>query len=209
MTIVAAIIYIIAAWIPLIGYIAISVAAPIFIGSFMLVCERQDRGETPEIGDLFSGFKTRTTQLAVIGVIYLVGSFLIMLIGGAVIAVTAGSGMAAGAASGHEAGMHMGLGMGLGLGMLFSVLIFLLLSVPLMMAVWFAPALVLFQQLEPLEAMKRSFSGCLKNIVPFLIYGVSAFILSMIAAIPLGLGLLIVLPVLIASAYVGYRDIFA
>jgi uncharacterized membrane protein len=209
MTILAAVIYIVGMWIPLIGFIAISIAAPILMGGFMLACQRQDRDETPEIADLFSGFKTRTTQLAIVGLLYLAGSFIIMLISGAMAAMFVGGGMMAGAASGYQEGMHMGMAMGLGIGMLFTALVAMALSIPLMMAIWFAPALVLFQELEPLEAMKRSFAGCLKNIVPFLIYGVLAFILCAIAAIPLGLGLLVAIPILIASAYVGYRDIFA
>lgn len=208
MTILAAVIYIVAMWIPLIGFIAASIAAPIFMGSFMLVCQRQDRGETPEIADLFSGFKTRTTQLAIIGLLYLAGSFIIMLISGSIAALFIGGGMMAGAASGHQAGTHMGMALGIGIGMLFTFLITMVLSIPLMMALWFAPALALFQEMEPLEAMKRSFAGCLKNIVPFLIYAILAFILCAIAAIPFGLGLLVAVPILIASAYVGYRDIF-
>jgi uncharacterized membrane protein len=56
--------------------------------------------------------------------------------------------------------------------------------------------------------MKTSFYACLKNIVPFLIYGVIAVVLCLIAAIPFGLGFLVVGPVLFASIYTGYRDIF-
>ncbi|MBZ0097264.1 MAG: hypothetical protein K8H75_18075, partial [Sulfuricella sp.] len=53
-----------------------------------------------------------------------------------------------------------------------------------------------------------SFVGCLRNIWPFLVYGVIAFILMMIAMIPFGLGMLILVPVLNASIYLGYKDIF-
>ena len=55
---------------------------------------------------------------------------------------------------------------------LLMVLVVMALSIPLAMAIWFAPALVVFHDLQPLDAMKQSFAGCLKNIVPFLVYGI-------------------------------------
>ena len=59
-----------------------------------------------------------------------------------------------------------------------------------------------------IEAMKLSFMGCLKNILPFLIYGIVGFVLMVIATIPFGLGWLILAPVVLATVYVGYKDIF-
>jgi uncharacterized membrane protein len=56
--------------------------------------------------------------------------------------------------------------------------------------------------------LKTSFAGCLKNIVPFLIYGLMMFLFAILATIPLMLGWLILGPVLFASFYTGYRDIF-
>ena len=61
---------------------------------------------------------------------------------------------------------------------------------------------------SPVKAMKVSFFGCLKNIVPFLLYGVVMMVLCVVAAIPVMLGYLVLGPVIIASIYTGYRDIF-
>jgi uncharacterized membrane protein len=60
----------------------------------------------------------------------------------------------------------------------------------------------------PVEAMKASFRGCLRNWLPFLVYGVIAFILALLATLPAGLGWLVLLPVLTGSVYAGYKDIF-
>jgi uncharacterized membrane protein len=81
--------------------------------------------------------------------------------------------------------------------------------VPLYMALWFAPALIVFHRMAPVDALKASFSACLKNMVPFLIYGVILLALCVVAAIPFGLGFLVLAPVVIASIYTGYRDIFS
>src|SRR5205814_6546996 len=54
---------------------------------------------------------------------------------------------------------------------LVAALLFLLLYLPLVMAIWFAPALIVLGNAEPWQAMKLSFMGSIKNIIPFLIYG--------------------------------------
>jgi uncharacterized membrane protein len=97
----------------------------------------------------------------------------------------------------------------MGLSFVLALLVVLALAVPLYMALWFAPSLIVFNQLKPVDAMKASFFACLKNIVPFLFYGIIMIVLCIIAAIPFGLGFLVLGPVAIASIYAGYRDIFA
>ena len=89
-----------------------------------------------------------------------------------------------------------------------AMLVGIALMIPLMMTFWFAPSLVALNDIPALTAMKLSFLGCIKNILPFLLYGLIAFVLMLIAVIPFGLGLLILSPVLIASIYAGYRDIY-
>jgi uncharacterized membrane protein len=91
---------------------------------------------------------------------------------------------------------------------MLGALLFLALSLPLIMAVWFAPALVVLRGAEPWTAMKLSFSGCLKNVVPFLVYGLIAILLAIVASVPVMLGWFVLLPVAIASIYTSYCDIF-
>jgi len=76
------------------------------------------------------------------------------------------------------------------------------------MAVWFAPALIVFHDVGSVAAMQASFAGCLHNIMPFLLYGIVWFIASIIASIPLMLGWLILGPVTVASIYTAYKDIY-
>lgn len=82
------------------------------------------------------------------------------------------------------------------------------LIVPLLMATWYAPALTIINDVPAIQAMKLSFKGCLRNIVPFLIYGLVGIVLAIIASIPLALGWLLLLPTMICSTYVSYREIF-
>ena len=94
------------------------------------------------------------------------------------------------------------------LSILLAWLIALALMVPVVMAVWFAPPLVVFNELGAFDALKASFLGCLKNIVPFLIYGLILFGFAILASIPLCLGWLVLAPVIAASIYTSYRDIY-
>ncbi len=83
-----------------------------------------------------------------------------------------------------------------------------LLSLPLLMAFWFAPALVVLNQIRPIAALHASFQACLKNVVALLVYGTILLALAFLALLPAGLGLLIFGPVLAGSVYAAYRDIF-
>jgi uncharacterized membrane protein len=59
-----------------------------------------------------------------------------------------------------------------------------------------------------MEAMKLSFNVCMRNILPFLVYGVIVFVLAIAASIPLGLGWLVLFPVLIGTHFTSYVDLF-
>ena len=63
-----------------------------------------------------------------------------------------------------------------------------IVSVPLLMALWYAPLLVYFQNEGALGAMKASFIACLKNAGPMLLYGL-VIILGMFLAMPFGMAL--------------------
>ena len=171
----------------------------VFAGGILLGCKSLWEGGEFGIDTLFAGFKQNTTNLVLVGVFYLVGviaiTVLVFLIGGGA------------ALTGGLIGRGPGVGMAIG-GFFVALLVMLALMVPLAMAVWFAPALVVFRDIAPLEAMKASFFACLKNIVPFLVYGVILFVLCMIAMIPFGLGMLVMVPVMMGSTYASYVEIF-
>jgi len=92
--------------------------------------------------------------------------------------------------------------------MLLAALLVAGLSVPLYMATWFAPVLIVLEDLSAGAALKASFFACLRNWLPFLVYSIVLLVLGVIAAIPAGLGYLILVPVLSASEITAYRDIF-
>jgi uncharacterized membrane protein len=76
------------------------------------------------------------------------------------------------------------------------------------MSVWFAPALVYFHGMQPLAAMKASFAAGAKNWLVMMIFGIFLVVAGFFAMLPIGLGLLLLLPVFSAAVYASYRDIF-
>jgi uncharacterized membrane protein len=188
---------------PLIGAVAALLLQPVLVGGMLLGCRALDRGEELRIEHLFDGFRQNTRPLAMVGVFssmayFAVGLVVFMVVGGA-LGLSALGGLA------DEPGLAMG---GAALGFVLSGLIGMALSVPIAMATWFAPALVVFDNRQALDAMQASFSACWRNMLPFLLYGIVAMLLGVLAAIPFGLGVLVLVPTLIASIYTGYRDIF-
>ena len=199
--VVSMIIFMVLAFIPFVGGIAISLLMPVFGGGVMLGCRALDEGKELEFQHLFAGFRTGFGTLVATGAIYLVASIVIMFIamiatGASLFAIFAGGAQNPAAIAAAFTTMAL------------AVLVMLALFVPLAMAMWFAPALVVFHDLPAIEAMKQSFTGCLKNIAPFLIYGLILFGFSILASIPLALGWLVLGPVTVASIYTGYRDLY-
>jgi uncharacterized membrane protein len=190
--------FLIIAWIPAVGQLAITLLSVLFAGGLMLGCRALDRGEELTLGHLFAGIQGYLSPLLVVGALYVAGVFLLLvtvslLSGGAALAVLR---------SGLEAGSAV-------MSILLALLAAGVVLIPLGMATWFAPALVTLDQMAPVEAMKLSFRGCLRNVLPFLVYGVLCLVLALLASIPAGLGWLVFLPVLAASVYAGHKDIFA
>jgi uncharacterized membrane protein len=186
--------------VPVIGPIAVNLLAPVFMAGFMLGCQALEKGEELEINHLFAGFKQNTAQLISVGGLYLAG----MIVIAGVIFVTAGGAMLA--MGEPENAIQAGAD---AQKLLLPLLILLALMLPLVMAYWFAPTLVVFHGYGAVDAMKLSFYACLRNIMSFTVYSLICMLLLILAAIPLGLGLVVMIPTMTASLYVSYKDIFS
>jgi hypothetical protein len=91
---------------------------------------------------------------------------------------------------------------------LLAFLIGLALMIPVGVATYLAPQLIVLHDVPALTAMKMSLAGCMKNILAGLVFGLLSFVMLIVSAIPLFLGLLITVPILVLTNYTVYRDIF-
>ncbi len=206
--------------IPVLGQLAVSLLTPV-IGAGLLAGARAiDAGGSFELGQVLAGFRLHTGRLLGIGAFSL-ASIVVFF---AAVMVIGGVGMGMSMMSGDTAGMMAGAA-----GMALGTLVGFALLIPFYMALWFAPALVIFNDYRSVDALKASFAVCLKNIVPFLVYGLAFFVvgvsvlfaiglvsallslagpLMMLAVIPFALAALVFVPVVVASVYTAYRDLF-
>lgn len=184
--------------IPLVNLL-LALAGPVFMGGLMLGAHAASQGDGVEFAHLFAGFREHFGKLVMVAVIYFVGIAIIMM--GVGLSFSLGVGFIFGQAS--SAASETGL-MTISIG----ILVALCLIVPWAMAIWFAPALIVLNEQSPLEAMKLSFRGCLKNFMAFLVFSVVLLLLAILAAIPLFLGFLVLAPVMVLATYTSYRDIF-
>jgi uncharacterized membrane protein len=194
------VLYIVVSLVPFLGGLVVAVTAPVVTAGFIFGAHRQTQGESFSVGDIFAGFSQNTGQLMMVGVLYLVGMIVLGILAAVMVG---GSFLMAGLAGGDPNALVANMG-----SMVLPILFVALLAIPLMMAYWFAAPLVMLNGLSAVEAMKLSFSGCLKNLLPLLVFSIVAGILLFLAMLPLFLGLLIMGPVLMASMYVAYQDIF-
>jgi uncharacterized membrane protein len=197
LTVIGIVLFVVLSFVPVLGQIGTSLLYVLFAGGIMLGCRALERGEELTIAHLFAGTQSHLSPLLVVGALYLAALFGLFLIvglvgGGSIFAVVSGQ---------IEAGAAVG-------SVLLTTLVLALLLVPLAMTVWFAPSLVALHNVAPVEAMKLSFRGCLRNLLAFLVYGVVLFILAIVASIPFGLGWLVLLPMTAGSVYASYKDIF-
>jgi len=189
--------------VPLVGSIAFQIAQPVFGAGFVVACRSLETGGEFELEQLFAGFRRNFANLLVVGLIFLAAGLALML----VFFMFAGFGIVMAFVTGDENDVLPAI-MASGVSIVFGTLVTLALLVPVMMAYWFAPALVMMHDMAPVAAMKESFRGCMKNIVPFIVYGFVMLVLAIVAVIPLGLGMFVWFPLAIASTYAAYRQIY-
>ncbi len=181
------------------------VLGPILTGGMMLGCLALDQNENLTVSHLFKGFKHNSAQLAALGIIELIGFVLVFIVAALPFIIL-------GSASTMD---FMNLfnpetipdESFIILIMMYFLLV-LALEIPIIMGIWFAPSLIAIHDIKAWAAFKLSFRACLSNLIPFLIYGLILLVFSFIAMIPVGLGMLVLLPVIMISMYTGYKTIF-
>lgn len=206
--------------VPLVGIAAAMVLVPGLSVGFMSASRRCEQGEAPEISQLFDGFRERPRSQVALGLAYVVTVALVL----AATAIADGGALAGwmvyGRAPDAEALDPQAF--------LLAFAVATLLYLPVMMAFWFAPLLVAWHALGAAQALFYSFFACLVNWRAFLGYGIATGALTLavpvivLTALMLVAGgevhpggmtlafplLMLLLPVLFASFYASYRDIF-
>jgi hypothetical protein len=208
---------------PLVGPLVFALLTPVFMAGLMLGCRDVERGGQLEIAHLFRGFRHNGAQLVTVGGVYLVGQVLVagvmLSLGGEQLESALQSAMQGSGQHAEPAPVPDRLPLVLLAGSA--------LFVPLAMAVWFAPPLVVLDGLAAFAAMKASMRGCLRNLLPMVVYGAglvglltaALFVLrAVLAVVPPAIGFvrgmsavavfLAWVTLTLISVYTSYRDVF-
>lgn len=212
LTLALVLIWLLSLAVPVLGPLLFNLFSPVFFAGLMLGCRALERGEPLGIAHLFAGFRGRAAPLVTVGGVYLVGTIMVI---GLVLLATDSSKLAGAlsAPAGDPEAMRAGLRAAAA-----AFAIGAAAYVPLLMLIWFAPLLVVFDGLAPVEAMKLSFAACLRNVAAFLVYGLAVLALWLALSLPAAFGaagavlaialLLASIPVLVCSIYASYQDLF-
>lgn len=192
--------------IPVVGPLALELLSPFLVAAYMAAAQAAERHEPTGLIHVGAGFYRGRDALLIIGVVYLVAHLVVgqvmTFIGGDAVERFLTLSVRPQEMDPEE--MRALLDRALP-AMLTGAVLF----TPLLMATWFAPALALFDDFPPGKAMFWSLWACLVNWRPMVLYGLLLSLLGMLALIiPLGLGLLLFLPMAMTSTYAAYRTQF-
>ncbi|NWG39257.1 MAG: hypothetical protein HXY27_04720 [Hydrogenophilaceae bacterium] len=189
-------------FIPVVGPGLSEILTPLIVAGFMRAFRTIDEGDDPELPQLLAGFRENALPLAIVGSIYLAILiailFLMKQLGVDYEALL--NNLQHRARPEDIAAQFEGK---LPLLLLASALV-----IPAIAATWYAPALILFGNAQPLQAMGLSLKACLRNWAALLINGFGMIPVLLLALIPL-FGMMIVIPVMLGTAYLGYQAMFA
>ena len=191
--------------IPVVGGSLSELASPLMVAGFLAAYRALDEGRELELPQFLAGAQGPAIPLMAVGAVQLLGTLLIgkIMLGMGfdpqAVMATAQSGKAS------PAEMQAMLNQAMP-----AVLTGMALFTPLIMATWFAPALILFGGARPATALGVSLKAVAKNWAAMLVNGITLGLLLFLAAlVPLLLGLLVAMPVLFGSLYASYQAIFA
>jgi uncharacterized membrane protein len=193
---------------PMVGPLLAVALMPIMLAGYMRICRALEENEKVQPAMLLAGFRKHTSALVTLGAFLMLG----MLFASTVMVTVGGESFAALMEQMHSAADSQMLMQAIAGGdsrISIAVLAGLTLMLALVVAWQYAPILVFFHGISPWLALRASFAGTLRNIVPYTIYSLVMQLLTMVLGIlPFGIGMLLLLPLGLTSLYVSYRNIF-
>jgi len=213
LTAMLALLWVASLLIPVLGPLLFNLLSPVLFAGLMIGCRALENGEPLNVTHLLAGFKQQAAPLVTVGGVYLVGTVIVV----GIVMVIAGGSMPPSVLPkpGTDIETLRAAARSMALAFAVGAAVYL----PLLMLIWFAPLLVVFNGLAPVAAMKLSFAACVRNMLPFVVYGAAIVLLWLVLSLPAVLGaiggvlvvalLVASIPVLICSIYTSYKDIFA
>lgn len=222
--------------IPYAAHVLLPLLKPVFAVGLLAAAWTQERGGRPSVSHLFQGFRANLRALIPLGIVFVAGVTAAVLAtslfdGGLLVDLLSGEtrpapegGADAKSPDGRSTEELIASGR-----LQTSMLILVVLALPTILALWFAPALVVFQDAGPSAALGASLRAALANWRPLVVYALAVSVFG--AVLPLIIAKLVFMlfpsqvtvdivriallayglmfaATLQISDYVSYRDIF-
>lgn len=194
--------------VPLFGPLLAMSLMPVLLAGYMRICRALEEEEEVELAHLFAGFQKHTASLVSLGAFLMMGLLLVsaimIYIGGDAFTKL----MEQVQTTNNPQAMIEALGTA-GSNVTLAFMVGLSLALLMVVAWQYAPILVFFSGVPPLLALRASFTGTMRNVLPYTVYSLIMQVFALVLDIlPFGIGLIVLLPLGLASLYVSYRNIF-
>jgi uncharacterized membrane protein len=188
--------------IPFIGSVINIFLQPMLMGGIMMACQAAEKQEPVRVGTLFSAFSTHAGPLALLGLLSFAAYIATIAIIGIVAAIAIGTAGISGMFDRGSMPPDMAYPL-VALGILA-----LGIFVAIALATWLAPALIVLNGIGPVDSIRMSFLGCLKNLGAVVVFVIIGILLAVLASLPVFLGWLVLAPVTLCATYAAYRELF-
>jgi len=187
--------------VPYVGREIVVMLQPAFFAGFVIAARDQERGLPVTLSCLFAGFRFNGRALLILGAVILLLRSLLLLLTGLVDFPDTPIG-------------PNGLPDMLALFAQFDATLWVVflgtMAVTTLIdgALWFTVPLLALYPMRPDHAIRWSFYAFLGNFLPLLVFALCMVGLVVIGSIPLGLGMIIVVPLYALAHYTSFRQVF-
>lgn len=197
--------------VPLVGGPLATIAQTAFFAGFMLACRDQQAGKTLNVGYLVAALQTNPRGLLLVGSVALLAHTAVTML---VVALGFRTGPLVEMMNLPTPELQNAVKSGALAAEVEKLMPLTLLAHALNMLItavlWFvAPLLAFHPDMKPTHAIRWSVFALVTNAGAMVVFGVLMMLLFMVGAIPLGLGLILVMPIFIISNYTSYRATFS
>jgi len=194
--------------IPLIGPLMPPLVMTLLLAGMLFAARVQEFNHRLSFRMLFEGFRRHPGNLTLIGVFYALPLVLMHLLTMLAVGGTLLIGLFGWTVGTTVNQLASGfLSFLAGLGVLW--IVFLMLWGLLLLAMLFAPALVMLDNYPPLDAMRYSLRASLRSLGSIVVLALCLYVLFVVALIPIGLGVLVYIPLVVGTLYAAYRDVLS
>lgn len=190
----------IAVWLPLIGRVLAMVVLQILAGGMVAAARHSDETGALKINELWEGLRRHAANLAMIGVLQGItltaAGFLAMLTSlllGLLLDVT---------------GLSHFDWITVAVSWLVDLFVSFVVVMGMLLALWFAPALVMLNRASPFDAMRLSFRAAVHNPGASALLGLILMVgIPLLITVTFGFGIVVVIPLIATTIYASWREV--